>query len=73
MPFSTGPFYAKVLNSKIIARDTPELMDADSIFSGENLVFLYAPLFWAGKKNQFIDELLFDYQYFCFKTMYPEK
>lgn len=69
---STGPFYATVLNSRLIARHTSEPVESDSIFSNENLVSLYALLFWAGQKNQFIDELLFDYQYFCFEIMYAD-
>ncbi|QDT96297.1 hypothetical protein V144x_17510 [Gimesia aquarii] len=67
---SVGPVYAKVLNSCLMARHTHELVESDSIFSNMNIESFYAPLFWTAENNQFIGELLFDYQYFCFEIIY---
>ncbi len=66
---SIGPVFAKVMH---LTRDALDSGKVDPVFSSENFDAFYAPLKWVAKKNLFIEDLLYDYMFFCSDWIYPE-
>lgn len=65
---SIGPAFAVATNSRW-SSDGPYVSAFNAYKSFDSF---YAPLLWVGKKIRFIDEIISDYEHYCFKTMYPD-
>jgi len=65
---SIGPFFAKTMHSTRESLDTGKI---ELVFSFDNFELVYAPLKGAAKKNLFLEDLLYDYLFFCSESIYP--
>ncbi|WP_417387132.1 hypothetical protein [Gimesia sp.] len=66
---STGPVFAKTMHSTRESLDSGEI---DLIFSLQNFDVFYAPLKGVVRNNPFLEDLLYNYLFFCSEALYPE-
>ncbi|WP_417392523.1 hypothetical protein [Gimesia sp.] len=52
-------------------RESLDTGEIELIFSFDNFDAVYAPLRWAAKKNPSLEDLLYDYLFFCSESIYP--